>query len=101
MCSLPDTTTRGDEGVVQGGMSRNTTKSGIIGLPDEVFPIIVGDARLALELDEILDDVEKGVVGVDRKSHWLKFKTLPGKVDPDGLFACAFCKAYSSEDLVG
>ena len=62
-----------------------------------------------MKLDEgTLDGaVEKGGVRVDRKCHWLKFKTFSGKVNIDLLFACAFGKACSvndkefSEDLTG
>lgn len=67
------------------------------------------NARTGLELDEGTLDraVEKGGVGVDRNNHWLKFRTLAGKVVIDLLFACAFDKACSlngkefSEDLTG
>lgn len=84
-----ETTTRDDEGVIQGDeralTSDTIAKSRIVGAPDELCPVTVDDGGPSLD-KRIFDAIEEGRVGVEiRKSDSFQFKTLAGKVRIDEL----------------
>jgi len=89
LTDLPETTTRDDEGVVQGNeraLTSNTiAKSRIVGAPDELRPVTVDDCGPSLD-ERVFDVTKEGGVGIEiRKSDSFQFETLAGKVRIDEL----------------
>lgn len=90
LTDFPETTTGDDEGVVQGNeralTSNAIAKGRIVGVPDELRPVTVDDARPGLD-KRVLDVIEEGGIGIEiGKSRRLQFEAFAGKVRIDELF---------------
>ena len=89
LTDFPETTTRDDEGMVQGNERALTgdtiAKSRIVGVPAELCPVTVDDGGPSLD-ERVFDAIKEGGAWIEtRKSDSFQFEALAGKVRIDEL----------------